>query len=60
MKSTTKLALLATVLATAAILHKTDHLLVFTTAPIQVCIGWPDDRAFSYWCTPDYTARPPQ
>ena len=46
------------------------NLLIFTTPPFegsahvpfqlesfQVCIGWPDDNAASYVCTPDYTVR---
>jgi hypothetical protein len=41
------------------LLAATGHLLVFTTPPIQVCVGWPDDTVFSWWCTPDYTAQPP-
>ncbi len=33
------------------------NLLVFTSRPVQVCIGWADDTRYSWWCTPDYTAR---
>jgi len=35
----------------------TGHLLVFTTPPIQVCVGWADDAVPSWACTPDYTTR---
>ena len=41
-----------------ALLAVTGHLLVLTTPPIQVCVGWNDDAVYSWWCTPDYTARP--
>lgn len=27
--------------------------------PFQVCIGYADDTAPSWWCTADLTARPP-
>ena len=33
------------------------NLLVFTSRPIQVCIGWADDSVASWKCSPDYTAR---
>lgn len=34
------------------------NLLIFTTPPVQICIGWPDDDVASYICTPDYTVAP--
>lgn len=44
-----------------------NHVLVFFsptasagTPPVQVCVGWHDDAVFSWWCTPDYTARSPE
>ena len=42
------------------ILLANGNILVFDTEPKQVCVGWPDDAVYSWWCTPDYTARAPE
>ncbi len=41
------------------VLAANGNILLFTTPPVQICIGWPDVEVYSYWCTPDYTARAP-
>ena len=51
--------LIALIVLVLVLLAATGHLLVFATPPVQVCVGWPDDAVFSWWCTPDYTAQPP-
>jgi len=53
------LVLTLTVLA-AAVGYLNGNILVFTTPPVQVCVGWPDDAVFSWVCTPDYTAKEPR
>ncbi|KKK95874.1 hypothetical protein LCGC14_2668410 [marine sediment metagenome] len=37
------------------VLYSNGNLLVWTD-PVVVCVGWPDDEVYSWWCT-DYRAR---
>lgn len=48
--------ILALLISATAGLYANGNILIFDTEPKQVCLGWPDDAVFSWWCTPDYTA----
>lgn len=40
----------------AIALYANGNLLIWPSGPaVQVCIGWPDDTMYSWWCTPDLT-----
>jgi hypothetical protein len=44
-------------IAITTLLWFNGNILIFTTPPVQVCIGWPDDNVYSWACTPDYTVE---